>query len=244
MLIAVRFIVRCALRRSSCAAVARIGGLLLLVVVSVAGCAQDGRASLEADGQVLRVVHVVSEQHLLAGFARRPGESVTAARELQPLLVGVVEGYPMVGQRVPAGGADDTSPAAVPWVVLMGRGYAGEPNVISPGVDVAAGDGVLLGGFVLPEHGVSAIEYLQVPPSIIRGRVLDVEVDDGGTFTRYWVGVPAGEYSGFVGGPAASCDADGTLHIWGMIVRWEPQTPGAASPGCRLEVARLLPGML
>jgi hypothetical protein len=181
---------------------------------------------------MLCVVHVVSEQHQLAGFPVSPNEYVTAARELQPLLVGVVEGYPMVAKNP----ARAVSQPSIPWVVLIGRGFTAEPNRITPDFAVAVGDTVLLAGFTRPDSDVSPVEYLRTPASVVVGRILGSHAAG-----CYDVLVPAGEYSGFIGGPVASRAADGTFRVWGIIVGQRPDVPVLPPVGVHLEVARLLP---
>jgi hypothetical protein len=223
----------------------KAGAAILSVLVAwvLIGCARSNvflsRNSYDPRNveQMLQVVHVVSEAHLLAGFPRTCQEYLTAASELQPLLAGVVDGFPMVAKGDPSRTSVTRPGINAPCVILTGRGYAATPNVIDPSLNVAAGELVLLGGFLRPGAGMTAVEYLDVPPSVISGRVLEPETgaEPPG---RYRVLVPDGEYGGFIGGPAARRDADGSLRVWGVTVGWERILHGSL-PACRLEVARL-----
>jgi len=220
---------------------ARAVVLSLLIASSLMGCApgsmflSKSTVGGHTPERTLKVVHVVSEMHLLAGFPRTREEYITAANEIQPLLVGVVDGFPMVAKGVPR---DESGSVPAPWAILTGRGYATTPNIIDPGQSVAPGDTVLVGGFARPSEGMTAIEYLDVGPSVISGRVLESHIDNADTPARYFVSAPDGEYGGFIGGPAALFNADGNLRVWGVIVRWERFALGSL-PACRLEVARL-----
>lgn len=209
----------------------------LLAMALLTGCAHSAPlrnrngVAAESDRDALRCVHVVSEEHLLAGFAWASDEYVTAQRQLQPFLVAVVDGYPMVAKG-------SLPNARSPWVVLTGRGYRTTPNAVDPDHEVAPGEAVVLGGFVRPEHGMTPFEYLDVPQSVVCGRVLEQQTDSEEPPCRYSVLVPEGEYGGFIGGPAAYRDTHGRLHVWGVIVGWK-RLIQASTAGCQIEVARL-----
>lgn len=188
------------------------------------GCRSGASGLRDRPPAELQVVHIVSERRLLAGFPLRRFEFATAKAELQPFMVAVVEGCPVRGSdALPTEGA----PRPL-WTTAKGRGLEMAANRIDPSLAVAAGDAVLIGGFVIPAAGAPAIEYMDVPPSRVQGCV--IVAPDAGGLSIGCVMVPPGEYAGFIGGPVASpCSADG-VRVWGVVVaapsalKWFPAT--------------------
>ncbi len=212
---------------------------LVALPVCLFGCARpDTRLAVDARNaappDTLQVVHVVSGRSLLAGFPTAKYEFVTAARELSPLLTAVVDGYPMLAKD----NAGSAYAAGAPWLTLTGRGLAMDANVIDPDYRVSAYEPVLVGGFAGPAEGMTPVQYLSVPASVVTGQ-MESRAGPSCVGPICFIEVPEGEYGGFIGGPAACRDADGMLRVWGVIVGWQRVADDAAA-ACRLEVARLV----
>jgi len=202
-----------------------VSALGLQAVLALIGCtANDGGIVRKGPPppfatDTVQIVHVVSERELIAGFPIGPGQFVTAAAPLEPLPIAVVEGYPMLVVRTPQDGKKNRGGATRPWAVVAGRGLNVLPNRIESDEELLPSDTLLLGGYVLPNKHVTAVTYLDVPATIVRGHVLGPVREVDGQYELVEVAVPPGDYSAFVGGPAARRDDDGSVRVWGVIVR-------------------------
>lgn len=186
----------------------------------------------------LKIMHIDTETESYAGFPVRLCCFVTACRG--PILgtSAVIEGYGSFVledemKRYAAGNICGAS-----WAILASRGVPELPNRIDPTIALHAGDEVAVGGFFLPPLRPTPIEFADVPPSVVAGRLLaaGAAADAGSDTAKAKIAgasrgviVPLGDYRGFMGGPAARKNTDDTYTVWGVIVSsatcWNGTTP-------------------
>ncbi|MBN2445690.1 MAG: trypsin-like peptidase domain-containing protein [Phycisphaerae bacterium] len=110
------------------------------------------------------------------------------------------------------------------------------PNVIDAGATPGAGERVILAGFRQPDAGNTANEPERV---VVEGTMEDRDTTQSGSEVAAVVLAPPGDYSGFLGGPAAVVDANGDYRVWGVIVRCEPPDADGKHHTARLTIAPL-----
>ncbi len=183
----------------------------------------------------LQVVHVVGERYLMAGFPRGAWRFATSARQLDPFMIAVIEGHPMRARHLPM-----SPPAGVPhalWTTAAGYGRCVPPNRFDPDQPLAPGDEVSIGGFFIPAGGATAVTFLDVPPSVVSGRL--VIAPAAGAPSLGCVMLPPGRYHpGFLGGPVASRRGKDDIRVWGIVVAVPPPSV-CGPPGTWAVVQRL-----
>ena len=229
----------------------------IIVLLALSGCAKKNeqedwlhREFNRGPADALKVVHIDTETESYAGFPVRLCCFVTANRPPILGISAVIEGYASFvledeTKRLAAGRLVES-----PWVILASRGVPELPNRIDPTIALEPGAEVAVGGFFLPPERPAPIEFADIPPSVVTGRLLAPAADITAPASAaasmpaepnrsVGVLVPPGDYRGFLGGPAARKNADETYTVWGVIVSSETDCRGTTPVGTVLRVERL-----
>ncbi len=110
--------------------------------------------------------------------------------------------------------------AANDWILLEGTTHRFGVDELVGDLEVHPGDAVIVAGFLRPDGNETSIEeIISLSAQYVEGTVLDTGDADGATPNLIYIEVPARDYRGFSGGPAAKRMADGRLAVFGMTLR-------------------------
>jgi len=169
----------------------------------------------------LRVLHVGAEIGEAAGYPITSRMVISSGHQFADRIrAAAVDAVPMLvgnfAERMPMNRSD--FPTREDWVVLLGMVDRFAPNIIDPTVRPQPGDRVVLGGFFLAGKKFTRMDFWQMSPAAIEGKVVDGDRRSDDQVGLILVEVPEGRYDGFSGGPAACRDANGDLRVWGTTV--------------------------
>lgn len=172
----------------------------------------------------LKVLHVNSEYGKASGYPLTSTIGVSSEHQFDERASNAaVDGRPMLSTYIPPYRVPNSGPrrGKNDWRILVGVSGLErfELNVIDPNVELKVGDKVYLGGFPLVYRDYSAKEFLRMKPLVIEGTLVELDSKDKDWEGLVLVRVPPAEYGGFSGGPAAVIDDEGTIRVWGTIVR-------------------------
>jgi hypothetical protein len=138
---------------------------------------------------------------------------------------------------------DIVDPGAKPNAFALALAWSGSTlaNVIDSSAMPPPGGKVVVGGFRPLDPAAAAN---QPKAELVEGRTAPARARSHRAQGAVLVWVPPGDYSGFVGGPAATLDPDGRFRVWGIIVGWDQAEPQNGRAEARLVVAPLAAGQL
>lgn len=193
--------------------------LLRLAAIASAACVGASCCTARhhvapAPGQYLVVLPVFTDVPV-SGFPVSERNVLAAAHAFREWnKVAAVQGEPMTALLPPS---LESIQMERDWLQLCATRDRFQPNVIDPEVALSNGDPVIIGGFPAPKQPYDPFAHALAKPTIVEGHVLP-EIPEMRDRSILRVEIPAGEYCGFSGGPAAIIDPRGIIRVWGIAV--------------------------
>jgi hypothetical protein len=191
--------------------------MLCLLTLAASGCATRAVSTVTD----LHVLHAAGEFGGASGYPINSRMVVCSGHQFAGRIrAAAVEGVPMlVGNFVERMGLDRNDLATQDdWLVLLGTVDRFDTNIIDPTALPGPGQRVVLGGLFLAGKKYTREQYWQIQPSIIEGTAIEATTPAPEQVGLVLVAVPARDYGGFSGGPAATVGEDGEPRVFGTIV--------------------------